>query len=193
MCSYDRVESLQLRLLQYSESTLNEPLSTRTASTMFRSGKVADFGLVMIGAATIAFALLFCISSMSHNNNDDLLAVIQLFRNQMSNSHVHAGLSESFEHVFLSEIYRHLNVNTDHSMDPQHDKLFRHTIIQRCLSVQASLGYKGERGHRNLTAKLAWTVLNLRWTSMTFAVAFNKGSGPGGAGGGESDLGKPGT
>lgn len=148
---------------------------------------------MIIGAAITAFALLFCISSMSHNNNDDILAVMQLFRNRISDSQVHVGLSGSFEHVFLSEIYRHLNVNADHSMDPQHDKLFRQTIIQRCLSVQASLGYKGERSHRTLTAKLAWTVLNLRMTSMTFAIAFNKGGGPGAAGGGETDLGKPGT
>lgn len=130
---------------------------------------------------------------MSHNNNDDLLAAMQLFRSRMPDSHVDAGLSGSFEHVFLSEIYRHLNVNADHSMDPQHDKLLRQTIIQRCLSVQASLGYKGERSHRTLTGKLAWTVLNLRMTSMTFAIAFNKGGGPGGASGGENDLGKPGT
>lgn len=130
---------------------------------------------------------------MSHNNNDDLLAVMQLFSNRISDSQVHVELSGSFEHVFLSEIYRHLNVNADHSMDPQHDKLFRQTIIQRCLSVQASLGYKGERSHRTLTAKLAWTVLNLRMTSMTFAIAFNKGGGPSAAGGGETDLGKPGS
>lgn len=148
---------------------------------------------MITGAAITAFALLFCISSMSHNNNDDLLAVIQLFRNRLSDPQVNARHSGSFEHVFLSEIYRHLNVNADHSMDPQHDKLFRQTIIQRCLSVQASLGYKGERSHRTLTAKLAWTVLNLRMTSMTFAIAFNKGGGPGAAGGGETDLGKPGT
>ena len=160
---------------------------------MIWSQKSADCGTVVTSAATTAFALLFCISSMSHNNNDDLLAVMQLFRDQMSNSHVNAGLSGSFEHVFLSEIYRHLSVNADHSMDPQHDKLFRQTIIQRCLSVQASLGYKGERSHRNLTAKLAWTVLNLRMTSMTFAITFNRGSGSGGAGGGENDLGKPGA
>lgn len=35
VCSYDRVESLQLRLLQYSESTSNEPPSNCTLLMLF--------------------------------------------------------------------------------------------------------------------------------------------------------------
>lgn len=100
------------------------------------------------------------------------------------------GLNESsFERTFLVEIYRVLNVNVDHSIKPQLEQLFRNPMIQRCLAMQMSLTYQGERKHRSLPAKVAWTFLNLRYASLIFAWACKR---PSGDPGGESDMMKPG-
>ena len=133
--------------------------------------------------------LQFSIACTSYgNHHDDLLAVMQLFSNQHSNISARSAQG-SIEGVFLSEIYRVLGVNVDHSGDPQPEQLFRNQMIQRCLSMQLSLGYQGETKHRSLSAKIAWTILNLRFASLIFAFAFKK---PPNMSVAESDNQKPG-
>ena len=126
----------------------------------------------------VALTLLFVYSCTHHNNIDDVLATIQQI------------LTPDFEAEFLSEIVRALSLSVDHSADPQHEKLFRNPVLQRCLSTQNSLGYKGDHAHRSLTAKIAWSTLHLRLVALTFAFTFNTGAKPG-ASGPENDLTRP--
>src|SRR5438876_262096 len=82
-------------------------------------------------------------------------------------------------------------MSVDYSHDPQHEKLFRNPMIQRCLSLQNTLGYKGELNHRSLTAKIAWATLHLRLAALTFAITFNNVKSTSG-GGAENDYTRPG-
>ena len=91
---------------------------------------------------------------------------------------------------FLSEIYKVLDVNLDWVMDHQPDKLLRHNMVQRSLSLQAALGFTDCNETRSLSSKLAWTLLSLRVVSLNFAFAFVKTSNT--TGGSETELSKPG-
>ena len=124
---------------------------------------------------------------MSNNNTDDLLKVMELFARQLPRVESSADQLHwnNIQKTYLNELYRALGVNLDRSIEAQAEKLLRHPMIQRCFSIQASLGYIGEEKPRSLPSKLAWTLLNQRMISMIFAYAFIK-SGP------ESDLFKPG-
>ncbi|MCJ1266503.1 mediator complex subunit [Lobaria immixta] len=145
--------------------------------------------LAMVEAATESFVLQFAIACTSHSNHtDDLLAVMQSFLKQRSNDWTEQGLLiGNLEENFLSDIYRVLGVNIDHSVDPQPEQLFRNQMIQKCLSMQMSLGYPGERQHRSLSSKVALTILNLRFASLMLAYSFKKPSVPRA----ESDFKKP--
>ncbi|KAI9763955.1 MAG: mediator complex subunit [Geoglossum simile] len=126
----------------------------------------------------IALALQFAVSCANHLNNDDLATVIQ------------QCLGLQLERQFLSESQRAINMSVDYSHEPQHEKLFRNPMIQRCLSLQNTLGYKGELNHRTLTAKIAWATLHLRLAALTFAITFNNVKSTAG-GGAENDYTRP--
>lgn len=115
---------------------------------------------------------------------------MQLFLIQHSSLCSQHELAEgSVERTFLFEVYRVLGVNIDHSIDPQAEQLFRNQMIQRCLSMQMSLSYRGESKPLSLPAKVASTFLNLRYVSLIFAWAFKK---PPGVPGTDSDIMNPG-
>jgi len=87
-------------------------------------------------------------------------------------------------------MYRVLGTNVDYALDPNAELLFRNPMIQRFLSMQVSLSYAGEGNHRSLPAKLAWTVLNLRFIGMCFTIVLSrKPIGPPGT---ENEFKKPG-
>ena len=138
--------------------------------------------------AAVAFVLHFSSSCTNQNNSDDLLMVLQQFvQNLTTNSHADELLVGKVEEDFFSDLYRALNLTLDHSMDSSSDKLLRNPTIQRCLSLQASLDYKGEGQYRTTRSKVAWTLLNLRMISLTVAFAFTKPPR-----GGDSEISKPG-
>lgn len=111
------------------------------------------------------------------------------FLKQRSNEWTEQGLLPgNLEETFLGDVYRVLGANIDHSIDPQPEQLFRNHLTQRCLSMQMSLGYSGEGQHRSLSAKVALTTLNLRFTSLMLAYSFKKPNVPGA----DSDIKKPG-
>ncbi|KAI9775375.1 MAG: mediator complex subunit [Candelina submexicana] len=135
--------------------------------------KYPQYALAKATAAKVVLALQWVYSCTHHNNNDDVLAIVKRF------------FSPKLEHDFLAEVYDALQVNVDYVADGQQDKLLRYPWIQRCLSMQYSLDYKGETEHRSIAAKLAWTILNMRVASLTYAFTFNakdKAAGPGGYG-----------
>lgn len=101
--------------------------------------------------------------------------------------------SSVVERGFLSEFHRAMNQAVDFSSDVPHEKQWRHPTIQRYLSIQDSLGYRGNKVPRTLMAKAAWVTLQLRLVSLTFSFSFNNGARASGGQAGEGDLSKPGT
>ncbi|KAI9706527.1 MAG: mediator complex subunit [Candelina mexicana] len=155
-------------------------------------GSIDEFeDIAKATAAKVVLALQWVYSCTHHNNNDDVLAIVKRFfspSKRLSTSSIpsHRKLTcPELEHDFLAEVYDALQVNVDYAADGQQDKLLRYPWIQRCLSMQYSLDYKGETEHRSIAAKLAWTILNMRVASLTYAFTFNakdKAAGPGGYG-----------
>lgn len=132
---------------------------------------IADRVAATIEAATEAFTLHFAIASTSNQGNqiDDLLSVIQLFSKHISSAREEGGQFEgAIEANLFSEIYRVLDVAIDYTMGAVDniESLYRYPLAQRCLSMQLSLGYSGEGQQRSISAKVAWTMLNLRHTSL---------------------------
>ncbi len=158
-----------------------------------RSKPIANRKAAMIEAMIEAFVLQSSIASTNHGNQqDDLLAVMQLFTKQhgFESTQLSAAASSGVEHTFLSEMYRVLGTSVDYALDSNPDLLFRNPMIQRFLSMQVSLSYAGEEKHRSLPAKTAWAILNLRFIALCFALVFKKPPGPPVT---ENETKKPGT
>lgn len=169
---------------------MNQPTEVCWRCLYRWSKPFTNTAVALVRAAATAFVRQHAIACSSHGHHNDLLAIMQSFLAQHSSLCSPHGLNEgAFERTFLVEVYRVLNVNVDYSINPQLERLFRNPLIQRCLAMQMSLSYQGERKHRSLPAKVAWTFLNLRYASMIFAWLLKK---PSGDTAGESDMMKPG-
>jgi mediator of RNA polymerase II transcription subunit 16 len=80
---------------------------------------------------------------------------------------------------WLIELSRILKVHVDYSEEAHYDVLIRNTTIQLCLSIQNSLGYKGEFHPRAFAGKFSWIVLQLRNIVVLVTMAANmKVAGP---------------
>ena len=189
----NKTNDIDLRLMQLSNGSTGEIMDSCSWSLKERK-KIADWRIATVEATTEAFVLQFSIASTNHGNQqDDLLAVMQLFLRQHGFEPTQPGstASSSVEHNFLSEMYRVLGTNVDYALDSGPELLFRNQMIQRFLSMQVSLSYAGEEKHRSLPAKIAWTILNLKFVAMCFTIAFSKKLiGPPGT---ENEPKKPGT
>jgi mediator of RNA polymerase II transcription subunit 16, fungi type len=62
----------------------------------------------------------------------------------------------------------------DFALDPRHDILLRNPNIARSLTLQNTLGYRGEQTPRTLSAKVGWVTIHLKMISLAFAMYFNK-------------------
>lgn len=151
-----------------------------------------NFSLAIIKEATGAFILQFLIACTNPgNHHDDLLAIMQLFLNQHPDNWMPVGEAQtSIEVTFLNDIYRILGVHFDYFVDSPPQQLFKNQMTQRCLSMQMSLGFRGERKHRSIPAKVAWTLLNIRCAALIFTFAFKN---PRNAPGSEGEAKNPGT
>lgn len=136
------------------------------------------------------------VASLNNLNNDDIIAALQAFSNQYLHGQAQAGHPptlfnpDTFKSHFLSELYRTIGVHVDYSIDPQLQQLLQSLqglILQRCLSIQAALGYAGGSHRLSLSALLAWTILNIRSAVMVSMGTISRKSGV------ENELGKPGT
>lgn len=135
------------------------------------------------------------VASLNNLNNEDLVAALQAFSNQYLHSQVQAGDAPTFfnpndfKSHFLSELYRTIGVRVDYSIDPQLQQLLQSTqglTLQRCLSVQAALGYAGGSHRPSLSAILAWTILNVRSIVMVSMGTMSRKPGV------ENELSRPG-
>jgi mediator of RNA polymerase II transcription subunit 16 len=61
----------------------------------------------------------------------------------------------------------------DYSEETHYDVLIRNTTIQLCLSIQNSLGFKGEFHPRSFAGKFSWLVLQLRNIVVLVTMAAN--------------------
>lgn len=143
-----------------------------------------------------AFVMQSSVASLNNLNNEDIVAALQAFSNQYLHGQAQAGhpptlfSADTFKSHFLSELYRTIGVHVDYSIDPQLQQLLQSNqglILQRCLSVQAALGYAGGSHRPSVSAILAWAFLNIRSVVMVFMGTISRKPGV------ENELGKPGT
>ena len=142
-----------------------------------------------------SFVMQSSVASLNNLNNEDVVAALQAFSNQYLQSQVQAVdpptlfNPDTFKSHFLSELYRTIGVRVDYSIDPQLQTLLQSNqglTLQRCLSVQAALGYAGGSHRPSLSAILAWTILNIRSVVMVSVGTMSRKPGV------ENELGKPG-
>jgi mediator of RNA polymerase II transcription subunit 16 len=114
---------------------------------------------------------------MASANYDDLLAT----------AHEHAKSSEyhprhltargligvDFAYDWLIELSHLLKLHVDYSEEQHFDVLIRNTTIQLCLSIQNSLGFKGDFQPRVFIGKFSWLVLQLRNIVVLVTMAAN--------------------
>lgn len=151
--------------------------------------------IVRLEVIVEAFVMQSSVASLNNLNNEDIVAALQAFSNQYLHIQVQAGdpptlfNSDTFKSHFLSELYRTIGVRVDYSMEPQLQQLLQSNqglTLQRCLSVQAALGYAGGTHRPSLSAILAWTILNIRSIVMVSMGTIGRKQGV------ESELSKPG-
>ena len=82
-------------------------------------------------------------------------------------------INADFAYDWLIELAIILKAHVDYSEEPHHDVLVRNTTIQLCLSIQNSLGFKGEFQARTFEGKFSWLVLQLRNIVVLVTMAAN--------------------
>lgn len=134
-----------------------------------RSTKVLQVGqprsnAIMLASA-ICMALRYAASCFSSAAGDDILVVVK--REIKKWESISPEYCEIFERIVLREAYKAVSFNLDVSKDSPVDKIIVNPSLQRLLSMQVvlgtSLGWK-----RNVMARVAWCMLNLRILAFAF-------------------------
>ncbi|TAQ88490.1 hypothetical protein B7494_g3202 [Chlorociboria aeruginascens] len=113
-------------------------------------------------AGVVAALALSCASAVLTNvNYDDLLATAYKYA------------KNNLGYDWLIELSRILKRGVDYLEESHFDILIRNTTIQLCLSIQNSLGFKGEFNPRTFPSKFAWIVLQLRNIVVLVTMAAN--------------------
>ncbi|KAI9891164.1 MAG: mediator complex subunit [Vezdaea aestivalis] len=128
------------------------------AATTATPGSISD-PIFVKNVVALSGQLAFSLSD--RNNNDDLIAVIK------------QSPGDQLGQACLNETSSALSVNLDFTFEAQLELLVRHPMLRSYLSIQSSLGYRGEALSRSLSSKIAWATLNLRLTALVFAYTFN--------------------
>ncbi|GAB7348668.1 hypothetical protein MBLNU459_g7031t1 [Dothideomycetes sp. NU459] len=115
------------------------------------TGAKADDALAQ--AAIVSLVRVVGILICHQIGTDDVLAMIP------------TDLEQAFRHKFISELFRTVSRNTDYSQDEaskQSGKVMKDSILFKILGLQLVLGYKDNPAQRDISAKMAWVMLNLR-------------------------------
>lgn len=130
---------------------------------------------------------------MTPTTADDVLATMQLFIGQFLNQQLNPDFTSSldssiaFNNKIVNRVYSVLGVQHDYGLIDEPDQLRRNAFFQRCLSMQAALGFSGVRLLRPITGMMALTLLELKHFALTFSFTMSK-KPPNN----ESELNKPG-
>ncbi|KAK2777293.1 mediator complex subunit [Emmonsiellopsis sp. PD_33] len=111
-----------------------------------------------VAALALAFGRACCLESTT----DDVLTIIM------------RQLTPDAQKSFILEAYTILLGQFDFTVE--HDKLMGNTYIQKCLSMQAVLGFKSKYHERNINSAVPWVILNLRQISMLLGYSFHFGA-----------------
>ena len=125
--------------------------------------------LALLEVANEAFVMQNSLASMaSPIYSDDLLSTMQAFESQ----HLYKAVtlvpppseadSDTFKWRFLSEMYRVLGLHVDYSIDAHPQQIINNGAMQRCMGIQASLGWEGASLRPSLPALVAQTALELK-------------------------------
>ena len=116
---------------------------------------------------TEMFALqtVLCCQSQG-NNHDDISAVMRHFVVHHLTEEPYA----KFVQTFMSEFYRFVGLHVDYSGDMKPEIYLKAGFHQTTLSLQLSLGFNGVWKHSTLSGKIAYSILQLRWASLSFAM-----------------------
>ncbi|KAG8533307.1 uncharacterized protein KY384_002090 [Bacidia gigantensis] len=108
---------------------------------------------------------------------EDILATLQLFSlgDQLS---MGAGPSitnfTGFNRALVSGIYRGLGVSLDAALGPQPDQSIKNMYVQRCLSLQAALGFQGVHVLRPVEGLVALVMLHLKHVGLALLYGCNQ-------------------
>ncbi|KAB2577394.1 Mediator of RNA polymerase II transcription subunit 16 [Lasiodiplodia theobromae] len=124
-----------------------------------------------IHAAIAALVLQYSSASLQYMPGDDLFAIMP------------SDMDDNLKRLFLRGTHHCMNVLADYppedTSQKAYEQIFRNNVLRGCLSTQNLLGMT-PNGSRNLSSKLAWITLNLRFTSFLLSIPTNhaRGGGP---------------
>ncbi|KAF4540499.1 Mediator complex subunit Med16 [Lasiodiplodia theobromae] len=118
-----------------------------------------------------ALVLQYSSASLQYMPGDDLFAIMP------------SDMDDNLKRLFLRGTHHCMNVLADYppedTSQKAYEQIFRNNVLRGCLSTQNLLGMT-PNGSRNLSSKLAWITLNLRFTSFLLSIPTNhaRGGGP---------------
>ena len=124
---------------------------------------------------------------MGNSTNDDLIMILYHFLLQLPKDQ-----RRQVEQQCLRDSYKALQAVAV-LVDAVIDKIIRFPPLVRCLSLQAALGYHGEKRGRSLGSKVASILMNMRFIAVSFGFALMVKPNPNVPGGAELDINRPGT
>ncbi|KAL1644776.1 Mediator of RNA polymerase II transcription subunit 16 [Diplodia intermedia] len=124
-----------------------------------------------INAAITALVLQHSSAQLQYMPGDDLFAIMP------------SDMDHNLRRLFLRGTHHCMNVVADYPPEDTAQKpfetIFRNNVLRGSLSTQNLLGM-ATNGSRDLSSKLAWITLNLRFTSFLLSIPTNhaRGGGP---------------
>jgi hypothetical protein len=90
-----------------------------------------------------------------------------------SDAHI-ANIALEFNLDWVGELIRILKVQIDYTdIDQPHDNLIRNAVLQSCLSIMHSIGFRGRLKPQSFCGKLAMINLNVRNANLLITMAIN--------------------
>lgn len=85
-----------------------------------------------------------------------------------------ADCKVEFNLDWVGELIRILKVQIDYTdIDQPHDNLIRNSVLQSCLSIMHSIGYRGRLKPQSFCGKLAMICLNVRNANLLITMTIN--------------------
>ncbi|KAK7727014.1 Mediator of RNA polymerase II transcription subunit 16 [Botryosphaeria dothidea] len=148
---------------RYSMDIITADLNENKVSSLPQAG-------FSFTATDPALVLQYSSASLQYMPGDDLFAIMP------------ADMDNNLKRLFLRGTHQCMNVVADYPPEDASQKsfeaIFRNNVLRGCLSTQNLLGMTAN-GSRNVSSKLAWITLNLRFTSFLLSIPTNQARGGG--------------